>query len=108
MATITREEYIQKRRDIDIRMRETKIKECDAIKKNNIHYEDLLRDNEQEFRRKRDAILAERDQKREEISNIYKDERREIWEEDTLLVSQWRSQLNSTPPLRCRNHRRAA
>lgn len=101
METITREEYIQKRREIDIRMRETRISEQQAIKKINIHYDDVVRDNEQEFRRRRDAILEERDQKREEVHNMYKDERRKIWEEDSLLVSQWRSQLcdpSFTPP----------
>ena len=101
MATITREEYLQKRNNNDARMHETKIKEREAIRNLNIYYDDLMRNNEQEYRRKRDAILAERDQKREEISETYKDERRRIWEEDTLLVSQYRAQLydpSFTPP----------
>ena len=57
------------------------------------HYEDLLRDNEQEFRRKRDELRAERDAKKEEISDMYKEERRRIWEEDSDLDARWRSQL---------------
>jgi hypothetical protein len=57
------------------------------------HYEDLLRDNEMEFRRKRDELRAERDAKKEEISDKYKEERRRIWEDDSDLVARWRSQL---------------
>ena len=93
MATITREEYMQQRRDNDVRMHNNKVKEREALKQVNTHYEDLLRDNEQEFRRKRDALHAERDAKREEISDKYKEERRRIWEEGNDLVTRWRSQL---------------
>lgn len=95
--TITREEYLQQRRNNDVRMHETKVKEREAIKKVTLHYEDLLRDNEQEFRRKRDALRAERDAKKEDIENMYKDERRQIWEEDTELVTRWRSQIINEP-----------
>ena len=94
MAVITREEYMQQRRDNDVRMHNNKLKEREALKQVNLHYEDLLRDNEQEFRRRRDALRAERDAKKEEISDMYKDERRKIWEEDKDLVSRWRSQIN--------------
>lgn len=94
MAIITREEYMQQRRDNDMRMHNSKLKEHEAIKQVNIHYEDLLRDNEQEFRRRRDALRAERDAKKEEVSDMYKYERRKIWEEDNDLVSRWRSQIN--------------
>ena len=102
MATVlTREEYIRQRRDNDIRMHNNKVKEREALKQVNTHYEDLLRDNEQEFRRKRDELRAERDAKKEEIMDMYKDERRQIWEEDNDLVTRWRSQLNTefTPPI---------
>ena len=94
MAIITREEYMQQRRDNDMRMHNNKLKEREALKQVNLHYEDLLRDNEQEFRRRRDALRAERDAKKEEVSDMYKDERRKIFEEDNDLVSRWRSQLN--------------
>ena len=94
MAIITREEYMQQRRDNDVRMHNNKLKEREALKQVNLHYEDLLRDNEQEFRRRRDALRAERDAKKEEVSDKYKDERRKIWEEDNDLVSRWRSQIN--------------
>lgn len=94
MAVITREEYMQQRRDNDMRMHNSKLKEREALKQVNLHYEDLLRDNEQEFRRRRDALRVERDAKKEEISDMYKDERRKIWEEDNDLVSRWRSQIN--------------
>ena len=94
MAIITREEYMQQRRDNDVRMHNNKLKEREALKQVNLHYEDLLRDNEQEFRRRRDTLRAERDAKKEEVSDMYKDERRKIFEEDNDLVSRWRSQLN--------------
>ena len=93
MATITREEYIRQRRDIDVRMHDSKMKEREALKQVTLHYEDILRDNEMEYRRRRNEIMAERDLKKEEISAMYKDERRQIWEEDTKLIDMWRSQV---------------
>ena len=93
--TITREEYLQQRRNNDVRMHETKVKEREAVRNLTLHYEDLLRDNEQEYRRKRDALRAERDAKRDDIENMFKDERRQIWEEDSELVTRWRAQIIS-------------
>lgn len=93
---ITREQYMQQRRDNDVRMHDNKVKEREALRQVSNHYEDLLRDNEMEFRRKRDELRAERDAKKEEVSDMYKEERRRIWEDDSMLVSQWRSQLTET------------
>lgn len=93
---ITREQYMQQRRDNDVRMHDSKVREHEAVKQVNTHYEDLLRDNEQEFRRKRDALRAERDRKREEVTDMYKEERRRIWEEDVDLVARWRQQSVGT------------
>lgn len=93
---ITREQYMLQRRDNDVRMHNNKVKEREALRQVSNHYEDLLRDNEMEFRRKRDELRAERDAKKEEISDMYKEERRRIWEDDSMLVSQWRSQLTET------------
>jgi hypothetical protein len=77
-------------------MHDSKVREREAVKQVNTHYEDLLRDNEQEFRRKRDALRAERDLKREEVTDMYKEERRRIWEEDADLVTRWRQQSVGT------------
>ena len=96
MATITREEYMRQRRDNDARMHNNKVKEREALRQVSNRYEDLLRDNKMEFRRKRDELRAERDAKREEISDKYKEERRRIWEEDSDLVTRWRSQLTDS------------
>ena len=93
---ITREQYMQQRRDNDVRMHDSKVREREAVKQVNTHYEDLLRDNEQEFRRKRDALRAERDRKREEVTDMFKEERRRIWEEDADLVTRWRQQSVGT------------
>ena len=93
---ITREQYMQQRRDNDVRMHDSKVREREAVKQVNTHYKDLLRDNEQEFRRKRDALRAERDRKREEVTDMYKEERRRIWEEDVDLVTRWRQQSVGT------------
>lgn len=93
---ITREQYMQQRRDNDVRMHDSKVREREAVKQVNTHYEDLLRDNEQEFRRKRDALRAERDLKREEVTDMFKEERRRIWEEDADLVTRWRQQSVGT------------
>lgn len=93
---ITREQYMQQRRDNYVRMHDSKVREREAVKQVNTHYEDLLRDNEQEFRRKRDALRAERDLKREEVTDMFKEERRRIWEEDADLVTRWRQQSVGT------------
>ena len=93
---ITREQYMLQRRDNDVRMHDSKVREREALRQVSNHYEDLLRDNEMEFRRKRDELRAERDAKKEEISDMYKEERRRIWEDDSMLVSQWRQQSVGT------------
>lgn len=93
---ITREQYMQQRRDNDVRMHDSKVREREAVKQVNTHYEDLLRDNEQEFRRKRDALCDERDRKREEVTDMYKEERRRIWEENVDLATRWRQQSVGT------------
>ena len=95
MEKLTREEYMRQRTINDMQMRDTKVRELDEIRKVNLHYEDLLHDAEVEFRRKRNEIIAERDSLREEQRNKFKDERRRIYDRDTLLVNLWRRQLMS-------------
>ncbi len=101
MDTMTREEYLQKREEHDIAMHETKVKEREAIRSINVHYDDKLRDLEHKFRKDRDALLLERDTKREEVTEKFKNERRRIWSEDSELVSAWRAQMINeiTPPI---------
>lgn len=95
METMTREQYLQQREAHDIAMHETKVKEREAIRSINVHYDDKLRDIEREYRKVRDALLAERDTKREEVAEKFKNERRRIWADDSELVSAWRAQLLS-------------
>ena len=95
METMTREQYLQQREAHDIAMHETKVKEREAIRSINVHYDDKLRDIEREYRKVRDALLTERDTKREEVAEKFKNERRRIWADDSELVSAWRAQLLS-------------
>lgn len=100
MERMTREEYLQKRAEHDEAMHQSKVMEQNDIRNINIHYDDKLRDLEHQFRKNRDALLAERDAKREEAAARRKNERRRIWSEDCELVCAWRAQLNPeiTPP----------
>ena len=101
MERMTREEYMMKKTDIDTRMHQTRIDERNAIKAMTLQFEDRLQDEQLKFRKLRDSIMEERDMKRVEIENEYKQRRRELWAEDCELVDQWRAQLgdmNFTPP----------
>ena len=101
MERMTREEYLQQREAHDIAMHETKIREREAIRSINVHYDDRIRELEHQFRKDRDALLLERDAKKDEVTEKFKDERRRIWMEDCEMVSAWRAQLISenTPPI---------
>ena len=101
MERMTREEYMMKKTDIDTRMHQTRIDERNAIKAMTLQFEDRLQDEQLKFRKLRDSIMEERDMKRVEIENEYKQRRRELWAEDCELVDQWRRQLGDmfiTPP----------
>ena len=102
MERMTREEYMMKKADIETRMHQTRINERNAIKALTLQFEDRLQDEQIKFRKLRDSIMDERDMKRVEIENEYKQRRRELWAEDCELVDQWRAQLGDmhiTPPL---------
>lgn len=97
---MTRDEFIDQRRINDELMHATRLEERKALAQVNLKYEDKFRDLEREFRRKRDQLFEERDAKKEEVSAMYKDKRRDIWSKDCVLVSEWRAQLESiTPPI---------
>lgn len=102
MATVlTREEYMMKKVDIENRMHQTRVDEAAAKKDVNLHYEDLMQDELARYRQRRQQLMDERELKRTEVANQYKQRRREIWAEDCELVAQWRSQLGEsffTPP----------
>ena len=74
---MTREEYMMKKTDIDTRMHQTRIDERNAIKAMTLQFEDRLQDEQLKFRKLRDSIMEERDMKRVEIENEYKQRRRE-------------------------------
>lgn len=92
---MTREEYILKKYEIDYQMKKTRISEHTEKAALNENYELCLRDLKDSYHRKRQALLEERDAKRMEISDRFKDQRRALWTEDCELVSRWRSQLDN-------------
>ena len=101
MERMTREDFMMKKVDIETRMHQTRIDERKAIKAMTLQFEDRLQDEQEKFRKQRNSIMEERDMKRVEIENEYKQRRRELWAEDCELVDQWRRQLGDmyiTPP----------
>lgn len=101
MERMTREDFMMKKADIETRMHQTRIDERNAIKAMTLQFEDRLQDEQLKFRKLRNSIMEERDMKRVEIENEYKQRRRELWSEDCELVDQWRAQLgdmNFIPP----------
>ena len=101
MERMTREDFMMKKTDIETRMHQTRIDERNAIKAMTLQFEDRLQDEQLKFRKQRNSIMEERDMKRVEIENEYKQRRRELWAEDCELVDLWRAQLgdiNFTPP----------
>ena len=90
---MTREDFMMKKTDIETRMHQTRIDERNAIKAMTLQFEDRLQDEQLKFRKLRNSIMEERDMKRVEIENEYKQRRRELWAEDCELVDLWRAQL---------------
>lgn len=101
MNTMTREEFMMKKIELENRMHQTRIDEKKAVSELNIKYDDLISDEQKSFREKRKKLMEKRDFERVEIENRYKQVRREIWSEDCALVHDWRAQMGDlqiTPP----------
>ena len=90
---MTREQYMLQKQEIEGQMKRTRIAEKRETAAINDEYELRLRDLSDAYRRQRKALFEERGQKRLEIENHYKDERRSLLVKDCELVSQWRAQL---------------
>lgn len=98
---ITREEYMLKKLEIEEKMKKSRTDQHNEIAAVNEEFGLRLRDLSDAYRRQRNALFEERDAKRLEIEGKFKDQRRDLWIEDCVLVSQWRSQLKEvelTPP----------
>ncbi len=90
---MTREDYIMRKQDIEEQMKQSRRNQHNELAILNEEIEDRLRDTADEYRRKRQAIFDEREEKRMEIDSRYKDVRRKLWAEDVQLVAEWRAGL---------------
>lgn len=100
---MTREQYIMRKADIEAQMKQTRRDEQNEVKAVNEQYELRLQDENNEHRRRRQAIFDERDAARLEVESHYKDLRRALWSQDVQLVEEWRAGLRRdevqiTPP----------
>lgn len=96
---LTREEYMMRKAAIEDAMRQSRKDQSKAVAALNEEYDLVLQDAAQDYRRRRSAIFDERDTKRQEIDNHYKNIRRDLWSQDVALVSEWRAGLTEiTPP----------
>lgn len=93
MAELTFEEYRDRKVELEEAMHQTKVDEKKAMQDINLHYEDLLKDCEIDFRKKRNSIREERDAKKLEVSKMFKEKRREIYTQDCKLIIKWKSQM---------------
>lgn len=95
---ISREQYIMRKNEIEEAMRQSRREQGRALSALNEQYELMLRDAQDEYRRRRQAIFDERDAKRLEIDGHFKDIRRDLWSQDVALVSEWRAGLTEITP----------
>lgn len=93
MEELTFEEYRTKKVEFEEAMHQSKVEEKKAMQDINLHYEDLLKDCEIDFRKKRNAIREEREAKKLEVSKMFKDKRRDIYTQECKLIIQWKSQM---------------
>ena len=98
---MTREEYIRRKADIEAAMGQSRRDQHHELAALNEQYELRLREEGDEYRRRRQAIFDERDAARQEIEEKYKDVRRDLWSQDVQLIEEWRKGLRrdeTTPP----------
>ena len=90
---MTRMEYITRKAAIDEQMKQSRRAQHNETAALNDRFEEMLRNVDEERRRKRQALFDERDNLRLEIEGRYKDVRRALWAEDVQLVEEWRAGL---------------
>ena len=100
---MTRLQYIERKRDIEARMKQTRKEESEQRKAIDDARIEQDKREYQEYIERKHQRAAECKAKCDEISEHFKDVRRAIWTEDVELVEEWRGQLRTdevkvTPP----------
>lgn len=100
---MTRLQYIERKMDIEARMKQTRKDESEQRKAIDDARIEQDKREYQEFLERKHQRAAECKAKCDEISEHFKDVRRAIWTEDVELVEEWRGQLRTdevkvTPP----------
>lgn len=90
---ITREEYIMRKNEIEESISQSRRDQHRELVALNDKFEMRLQDERNEYRRRIQVIYDERAAARLEIDNKHKRLRRELWEQDSLLVAEWRNNL---------------
>ena len=90
---MTRDEFVDRKMAIEAKMKATRVDERRDISKINEEYELRLFEHMEKYLQQKRAIFDERENAREEVSEHYKNLRRELFVQDQELVHQWRSQL---------------
>ena len=89
----TLEEYLRAARELGEQMRQSRFQERKTAAKLRIAYDSKLSALQENYRRERDAIMAERDAKRDELEEKFRARRSELLAQDCELVAAWRRQL---------------
>ena len=93
---MTRDEFVDQKMAIEARMKQTRTDERRDISRVNEEYELRLRAQNEQHQRERRFLFDERDKAKEDVSEHYKNLRRQLYLQDQELVHRWRSQLWET------------
>ena len=89
----TLEEYLRAARELGEQMRQSRSKERETAVQLRLAYDSKLSALQENYRRERDAIMVERDAKRDELEEKFRARRSELLAQDCELVAAWRRQL---------------
>ena len=91
---MTYEEFMNKKMEIEAKMRKLKFDEGEARESLMRRYTDAFDNLREEMKKRREQLFIERSHDLLLLQEEFKTRRTELWTKDTKLVLQWRSQLN--------------
>ena len=91
---MTYEEFMNKKMEIEAKMRKLKFDEGEARESLMRRYTDAFDNLREEMKKRREQLFIERSHDLLLLQEEFKTRRTELWKKDTKLVLQWRSQLN--------------
>ena len=91
---MTYEEFMNKKMEIEAKMRKLKFDEGEARESLMRRYTDAFDELREEMKKRREQLFIERSHDLLLLQEEFKTRRTELWKKDTKLVLQWRSQLN--------------